>query len=45
VTGRRTALRQTVSIVDEMATKGIIHRNAAVRDKSPLAARLTNTAV
>ena len=39
------ALRQTVSIVDEMATKGIIHRSTAVRDKSPIADRLTTTAV
>ena len=34
-------LKETVSIVDKMATKGIIHRNTAGRYKSRLAARLT----
>jgi len=36
----KTALSQTVSIVDKMATKGIIHRNTAGRYKSRLASRL-----
>ena len=36
----RTALRQTVSLIDKMASKGIIHRNAARRHKSRLASRL-----
>lgn len=36
----RAALSQTVSIVDKMATKGIIHRNTAGRYKSRLSARL-----
>ena len=40
VEGVRTALNGTVSIVDKMATKGIIHRNTAGRYKSRLAARL-----
>ena len=39
--GAKTALNQTVSMVDKMATKGIIHRNTAGRYKSRLAARLT----
>ncbi|MGE0593504.1 MAG: 30S ribosomal protein S20 [Vicinamibacterales bacterium] len=38
--GARTALKSTVSIVDKMATKGVIHRNTAGRYKSRLAARL-----
>jgi len=41
--GAKAALRQTVSIVDKMATKGIIHRNTAGRYKSRLSARLTRT--
>ena len=36
----KKALSQTVSIVDKMATKGIIHRNTAGRYKSRLASRL-----
>ena len=36
----KSALSQTVSIVDKMATKGIIHRNTAGRYKSRLSARL-----
>ena len=45
VDAAKTALNQTVSIVDKMATKGIIHRNTAGRYKSRLARRLTKTAV
>ena len=37
----KSALKSTVSIVDKMATKGIIHKNTASRYKSRLAARLT----
>jgi small subunit ribosomal protein S20 len=37
----KTALSHTVSIVDKMATKGIIHRNTAGRYKSRLATRVT----
>jgi small subunit ribosomal protein S20 len=40
VDGARKALSRTVSIVDKMATKGIIHRNTAGRYKSRLSARL-----
>jgi small subunit ribosomal protein S20 len=37
----KSALNTTVSIVDKMATKGIIHRNTAGRYKSRLSARLS----
>ena len=41
----KAALSQTVSLVDKMATKGIVHRNTAGRYKSRLSARLkTNVA-
>jgi small subunit ribosomal protein S20 len=39
--GAKAALSQTVSIVDKMASKGIIHRNTAGRYKSRLAARMS----
>jgi len=38
--GARSALKQTISLIDRMASKGIIHRNAAGRYKSRLSARL-----
>ena len=38
------ALSNTVSIIDKMATKGIIHRNTAGRYKSRLSSRLTKAA-
>ena len=41
VDAAKSALSQTVSIVDKMATKGIIHRNTAGRYKSRLGARLS----
>jgi small subunit ribosomal protein S20 len=41
IDGAKKALSATVSIVDKMATKGIIHRNTAGRYKSRLSARLT----
>lgn len=37
----KDALRDTVSLVDKMAAKGVIHRNAAGRYKSRLAARVS----
>ena len=40
VDGAKKALSATVSMVDKMATKGIIHRNTAGRYKSRLSARL-----
>jgi len=36
----RTALKQTISLIDRMASKGIIHRNAAGRYKSRLTTRI-----
>ncbi len=38
--GARSALKETVSLIDKMASKGIIHRNAAGRYKSRLHTRL-----
>jgi small subunit ribosomal protein S20 len=38
----KTALKQTISLIDRMASKGIIHRNAAGRYKSRLASRFTS---
>ena len=38
LTGANAALGKTVSIVDKMATKGIIHANTASRYKSRLGA-------
>ena len=38
--GAKTALNATVSLVDKMAGKGIIHRNAAGRYKSRIMAKL-----
>lgn len=40
----RAALGETVSIVDKMASKGIIHKNTAGRYKSRLSARLSKSA-
>ena len=39
--GAKSALNKTVSLVDKMAGKGIIHRNTAGRYKARLSARLT----
>ena len=38
--GAKDALKKTVSLIDKMASKGIIHRNAAGRYKSRLTTRL-----
>jgi small subunit ribosomal protein S20 len=35
----KTALRDTISLIDRMAAKGIIHKNAAGRYKARLARR------
>ena len=43
VDGAKTALKATISLVDKMATKGIIHRNTAGRYKSRLSARVRAT--
>jgi len=37
----KAALSKTVSLVDKMASKGIIHRNTAGRYKSRLSAHVT----
>jgi len=42
--GAKTALNKTMSIVDKMATKGIIHPNTAGRYKSRITARITKSA-
>ena len=39
----KAALSGTVSVVDKMAAKGIIHRNTAARYMSRLAARMAKT--
>jgi small subunit ribosomal protein S20 len=39
VTGAKAALNKTVSLVDKMAGRGIIHHNTAGRYKSRLSAR------
>ncbi len=39
--GAKTALRQAISLIDRMASKGVIHRNAAARYKSRLSSRLS----
>jgi small subunit ribosomal protein S20 len=41
VDAAKSALSETVSIVDKMATKGIIHRNTAGRYKARLSGRLS----
>jgi small subunit ribosomal protein S20 len=41
LTAAKNALKQTISLIDKMATKGIIHRNAAARYKSRLTTRIT----
>jgi small subunit ribosomal protein S20 len=38
----KDALKETISLIDKMASKGVIHRNAAGRHKSRLAARLSS---
>ena len=40
IDGAKAALKSLQSLVDKMATKGIIHRNTASRYKSRLAARI-----
>ena len=39
----RESLNQTVSLVDKMANKGIIHKNTAGRYKSRISKRLSRT--
>ena len=40
LTAAKAALKQTISLIDKMVAKGIIHRNAAGRYKSRLTVRL-----
>ena len=39
----KDALRETVSLVDRMAAKGVIHKNAAARRKSRLMRRAASS--
>ena len=39
LTGAKRALKQTISLIDKMTSKGVIHRNAAGRYKSRLNSR------
>ena len=41
--GAKAALRQTISLIDRMAAKGIIHKNAAGRYKSRLTTRIAKS--
>ena len=40
LTGAKGALKDTISLIDRMASKGVIHRNAAGRYKSRLTTRI-----
>jgi len=40
LTAAKSALKQTISLIDKMTSKGVIHRNAAGRYKSRLHTRL-----
>jgi small subunit ribosomal protein S20 len=42
--GAKNGLKQTISLIDKMASKGIIHRNAAGRYKSRLTTRIAKKA-
>ncbi len=42
--GAKSALKQTISLIDKMASKGVIHRNAAGRYKSRLTTRIAASA-
>jgi small subunit ribosomal protein S20 len=44
LSGAKAAMKQTISLIDRMASKGVIHRNAAGRYKSRLASRLAKSA-
>ena len=37
----KSALKETISLIDKMTTKGVIHRNAAGRYKSRLSSRIS----
>jgi small subunit ribosomal protein S20 len=40
--GAKSALKETISLIDKMATKGIIHKNAAGRYKSRLTSQMAS---
>ena len=40
LTAAKSALKQTISLIDKMTSKGVIHRNAAGRYKSRLTRRI-----
>ena len=40
----KNALKQTISLIDRMTSKGVIHRNAAGRYKSRISGRLASRA-
>ena len=40
LTAAKNALKETISLIDKMVSKGVIHRNAAGRYKSRLTVRL-----
>ncbi len=42
--GAKDALKQTISLIDKMTSKGVIHRNAAGRYKSRLSRRVARNA-
>jgi small subunit ribosomal protein S20 len=42
--GAKSALKETLSLIDKMASKGVIHRNAAGRYKSRLTSRIAGKA-
>ena len=39
----KSALKETISLIDRMASKGVIHRNAAGRYKSRLTTRIAKS--
>ena len=44
IAGAKRALKETTSLIDRMASKGVIHRNAAGRYKSRLTMRIAHKA-
>jgi small subunit ribosomal protein S20 len=44
IAGAKRALNETISLIDRMASKGVIHRNAAGRYKSRLTTRIAHKA-
>ena len=42
LTAAKNALKQTISLIDKMTSKGVIHRNAAGRYKARLSSRFSS---